>query len=234
MNNIHQYTDGIASNAVLLAGFTAFFSISPGPSVSPFLAGCYYVTSVLTLVSMIYIVVCSSILGALGPTYGINGREMDSMHKAVQLMKRERKWMMNVFMIGFVFFGLCELAAVWIECEYESVSAVCSLIILAGIAYIMHEVRRMKRDFKFDELHEDESVEAAAPGPAGCAPAGRRRSGGGRSATNANTAEATLVGAGEFLNQSEILGDLVDGGDPSEKPGGGRQVSLDPMSNTRR
>jgi len=74
MDNIHQYVDGIASNAVLLAGFTAFFSISPASSTHQGLAGFYYITSIICLLINIYIVVASNLLGALGPTYGICGK----------------------------------------------------------------------------------------------------------------------------------------------------------------
>ena len=155
MDNIHQYTDGVAANAVLLCGFTAFFAIEPDLDTPLFLSVCYFVSSTLSLVCNMYVVVCSSLLGALGPTYGLNGSGITSMHDAVVLMKKERKKMLRGFELGAFFFGVCQLCATWIVAGLVP-SITCSIILFIGFVYISAESKRLKREFKFNEFHEEE------------------------------------------------------------------------------
>jgi len=141
---------------VLLCGFTAFFAIEPDDD-TPFLSSCYFVSSTLSLVCNMYVVVCSSLLGALGPTYGLNGAEDTSMHDAVVLMKKERKKMLRGFELGAFFFGVCQLCATWIVAD-SGPSIACSVILAVGLFYICIESQRLKREFKFNEFHEEEQA----------------------------------------------------------------------------
>jgi hypothetical protein len=235
MDNIHQYVDGIASNAVLLAGFTAFFSISPGDDTDPYLAGFYYLTSVLCLVCNIYIVVCSSLLGALGPTYGLCGKGMDSMHHSVALMKKERKKMMAFFFAGFFLFGLCELSAVWIECDNILTNILCTSCIVIGFFYIQYEIARMKKEFKFEEFHADEHVEGAASTLLGCASPPTAATA--KQQEKRRSSAANMTTADEYLSEVRLGGIALttfgnineEGPNTSE-----RQISIDPMSSTKR
>ncbi|GMH73941.1 hypothetical protein TrST_g6632 [Triparma strigata] len=157
MDNIHQYTDGVAANAVLLCGFTAFFAVEPDEDTPPWLSGVYFCSAVISLSLNMYVVVTANLLGALGPTYGLNGKSESSMHEAVALMKKERKKMMTFFEFGAAFFGLCQLSATWVVADTYS-SAICTAVLFLGFLYIWSETRRLKREFRFDEFHESEEA----------------------------------------------------------------------------
>lgn len=157
MDNIHQYTDGVAANAVLLCGFTAFFAVEPDDDCPKWLSGIYFCSSVVSLSLNMYVVVTANLLGALGPTYGLNGKSENSMHEAVVLMKKERKRMMTFFELGAAFFGLCQCSATWVVADNYS-SAICTTVLVLGFFYIWSETRRLKKEFRFDEFHEAEEA----------------------------------------------------------------------------
>ena len=131
---------------------------------------------------------------------------------------------MSCFMTGFVFFGLCELSAVWIESENVVTNSVCTFILFAGFVFISYEVKRMKKEFHFDELHQEVVGEKETTATVN---AERRRSSANKGGRN------ELLAANEFLAGTEMKSELMGivGDAELDK---GRQVSADPMSATRR
>lgn len=149
LNNLTTFLDGLSTQSALLAGF-AFVGFAELPSYTPLaLQYLLYIATAITLGSNLFVVCVGQLATILGPTLALNG-PVGSMEKAVTAMRKQRKFVFIMFVIGLgAFFFMVEVLIILYNFNHPGIASVSAVIVFAFFVLTAISCMRMMGEFHF-------------------------------------------------------------------------------------
>ena len=163
---IINYLENLGNQAALVAGFAITCYMAemgfPSDTVHPVFEGAFFCCVTISVTTMLFCVVTSTLVTSLGPERGLRGQDSTSMRVAVEHMKSSRAMIRRSFGIGCVTFIAAVFQILWHKVNHSANSAVCTGLATGIFYYLLRNVRAIFTDFT-EDAQVDASV-ACGPG----------------------------------------------------------------------